>query len=374
MTKLTRRHDDGGPGSTGPRPDPTRITITEAVDFIAVVPYLLGFHPRQSVVVLFFERGRVRLTARLDLPGTPGAPATVELMAAEIAKLARHTGSTSVVLLCYVDTERRRPELRRLARDSRLCVTEALQVGTDRWWALGCPDHDGDERGGEYGRAGREDEVSRGVEVSCCPAAGTPYDLRSHPLVAEAVLAGLAAEPDREAVMTWVCGPPSSDLARLDAVAAAALLALPRSRERRKQRMRRLVTRALQRPASLTDRECADLAVLCIELDVRDVAWALMTRVDAEAHLVLWRRVVSRTVDYLSPGPLGLLSVAAWISGNGALLNCGAERLETLRPDYGLLSVLRDLSSRAVPPSTWDEIAPAMRAELDLVVPVGSIG
>lgn len=310
------------------------------------MPYLLGFHPAQSVVALFFDGGRVALTARLDLPGAPGAPPTAEIMAEEIAKLARHGKSASVVLVCYTDAGGRRADLERLAHDDRLRVIEAVQVGPERWWSLLC------------------------TSPSCCPPEGTPYDLRGHPLCAEAVLAGLSAEPDRAALAAWVAGPPATEVALLEVIGADAVLSLMSyGLVVRKRLMQHRVERALPDPTALSDRECAELAALAVDLEVRDVAWALMTRDDAPAHLDLWRRVVSRTVDGLSPGPLGLQSVAAWLNGNGALLNCGIERLEVLQPDYGLLRVLQDVSWRALPPSSWDDLGPQLRAELDLWVP-----
>ena len=313
---------------------------------MAIVPYLLGFHPAESVVVLFFEGGRVALTARLDLPGTPGAAPTVELMAEQIAQLAGHGRTASVVLVCYTAAAERRPDLERLARDDRLRVREAVQVAPERWWSLLCTSPD------------------------CCPPTGTPYDLSAHPLCAEAVLAGMSVEPDRAAVAAWVAGPPEAETARLEGMGAGALLDLMVfGRVVRQRLMQHLVERSLPDPTALSDGDCAELAALTVDLEVRDVAWALMSRDEAPAHLELWRRVVSRTADPLSPGPLGLQSMAAWLTGNGALLNCGIERLAALHPDYGLLQILQDLSWRALPPSSWDDLGPKLRAELGLLVP-----
>ncbi len=313
---------------------------------MAIVPYLLGFHPTESVVVLFFDRGRVALTARLDLPGTAGAQATVELMAEQIAKLGRPVQTASVVLVCYTDAPTRRPDLERLARDDRLRVLEAVQVAPGRWWSLVCTSPD------------------------CCPPTGTPYDLSAHPLCAEAVLAGLSAEPDRAALAAWVAGPAAAEAGRLEAMGAGAVLdLLVFGRVVRQRLMQHLVERSLPDPTALSDGDCAELAALAVDLQVRDVAWALMSRDAAPAHLELWRRVVSRTADPLTPGPLGLQSIAAWLTGNGALLNCGIERLAVLQPEYGLLQVLQDLSWRALPPSAWDDLGPKLRAELGLLVP-----
>lgn len=324
------------------RSDPPRIKVRGPEDFLAIVPYLLGFHPTESVVILFFERGRIALTARMDLPGVCGAPPTLRLLADQIVELAQRVRAESIVLICYSTAAERRQDFDEFARDTRLATIEALQVSPTHWWSLLC------------------------TRLECCPSEGTPYDLSGHPLCAEAVLAGMGALPDRSAVAAFVNGPPAEDLERLDDLGSQRLQDLARvDRTERKRHMRRAIERALAEPTALTDDECAQLAALCVDLEVRDVAWALMTRESADSHLALWRRVVSRTGDWLTPGPLGLESLAAWIGGDGALLNCGIARLESLRPDYGLLEVLRDLSWRALPPSAWDRLGPAMRAELD---------
>ena len=214
--------------------------------------------------------------------------------------------------------------------ESGLEPLEALLVTPERWWSVIC--------------AG-----------TCCPADGTPYDLSGHPLCAEAVLAGLNAVADRNLVEAMVAGPGPADVAELDELAAEAVLGLVGvDRVSRKRRMQTLVTGSLTDPAALSDADCAELAALCLDLGVRDVAWALMSRDDAADHLSLWRRVLSRTVDDLASAPLGLVAMAAWISGNGALLNCCIARLEELDPDYGLLDICRDISWRAVHPSMWD--------------------
>jgi hypothetical protein len=115
------------------------------------------------------------------------------------------------------------------------------------------------------------------------------------------------------------------------------------------------------------DRRCAELALLTTDVVVRDHAWAMMTRPDAEDHVRLWGRVVARVPPQVSAGPLGLLGMAGWISGNGALQNCCAERLDELFPDYNLGRILAELSERAIPPSYWEEWSSFLRTDLDLI-------
>lgn len=46
----------------------TAITLKSPYELLAVVPYLLGFRPTSSVVVLCLTNNRLGLTQRLDLP------------------------------------------------------------------------------------------------------------------------------------------------------------------------------------------------------------------------------------------------------------------------------------------------------------------
>src|SRR5215213_1440903 len=57
----------------GMRPGKARITLSRPGDLLGVVPYLVGFHPEESVVAVMLRSGRVVLTIRVDVPPTSGA-------------------------------------------------------------------------------------------------------------------------------------------------------------------------------------------------------------------------------------------------------------------------------------------------------------
>ena len=290
-------------------------------------------------MIVFFDRDRVGLTARIDLPEPSAVPALV----AEITALGRRARASKVVLLVYSSDPRGQMVLDRLVAESGLKLVEALLVSPERWRSALCPD---------------------AYPGQCCPSEGTPYDLSGHRLCAEAVLAGMSAASDRTAVEAMVAGPATGEVPVLEELAAAAVLGLAgRDQRGRARRIRGLVTRSLADPDGMSDADCAELAALCLDVTVRDVAWAMMSRDEAPAHLALWRRVLARTVDDLSSAPLGLAAMAAWISGDGALLNCCIARLEELDPAYGLLSICQDISRGAVPPSMWDKMSAEMRTD-----------
>ncbi|CAA9300573.1 MAG: hypothetical protein AVDCRST_MAG48-1288, partial [uncultured Friedmanniella sp.] len=127
------------------------------------------------------------------------------------------------------------------------------------------------------------------------------------------------------------------------------------------------VRAGLASPGGPDEAAAARLAVLALDLAVRDVGWALVSRGTAEEHQRLWARVVAGSPPEVASAPLGLLGATAWVGGNGALLNCCVERLERDDPGYTMGRLLADLSERALPPSLWDELVGGLRAEVGAV-------
>src|SRR5215213_6296829 len=160
-------------------PGKAQITLSRPGDLLGVVPYLVGFHPEESVVAVMLRSGRVVLTIRVDVPPASGAAD----LAAQIARLVVQHGAQHLVLIGYSIN----PQIRELLMEMAWKLTpsglqDVLFVDGQRWWSLMCA---GD----------------------CCPSDGQPYDPRSSPIAAQAVYAGLAARPDRRALEADVSGP-----------------------------------------------------------------------------------------------------------------------------------------------------------------------
>jgi hypothetical protein len=95
-----------------------------------------------------------------------------------------------------------------------------------------------------------------------------------------------------------------------------------------------------------------------LDVDVRDVAWAEISRADASTHVELWRDVVRRTPLDLLAAPAALLAFAAWLAGDGALAWCAVERSQESDPDYSMTALVAQALVAAMPPSTWQPISP----------------
>ncbi|MDQ4085720.1 MAG: DUF4192 domain-containing protein, partial [Actinomycetota bacterium] len=293
-----------------PPSDPTVLKARSPEDLLALVPYHLGFHPSDSLVALTIEgpRRRFGLTARFDLPPLPQVP----VVARQLVGLVEQHRPRELLLVAYAaDDEVAGPLVRTLQQwleRTDVELVDAYRCDGRRWFCYTC-------------------------DRPCCPDEGTPYDLSDHPLVAEMVLQGQVALPDREALRAQVA-----------AVSGERLPAMERAFVRVEEQLgalvdvdgfdRRAFVRAgmgwvrefvadwLAEPRPLTDDEAAELAVRVAVVPIRDVAWSMMSRPAARQHLQLWQQVLTRVVPPYEPAVACLAAFAAWLHGHGALAWC----------------------------------------------------
>lgn len=327
---------DPGPGAA------KRLKVDQPEDLLALIPYLLGFRPAESLVMLVIADRIVKVTVRVDLVDD------VTGVAQRFGAIAVSNRATGVVLIAYSADPARADAMLLPVMDklASLRVIEALYTDGRRWWSRSCSD-------------------------DCCPAEGTPYEIASNKLAAAAVFHGMSSYGDRSDLQRLTAGPPEPDepaLRRLADTLVGPVLA-PKAADRRR-RMRELVSDYVQRRkrgdrVTLSDRELVTLALLTLDLPVRDEAWVAIDRQDAWIHAELWQQVVARTVPDLAPGPLCLLGMASWIEGQGALQVCCIDRLTRLAPDYSMARLLAGLNEQAIPPSAWDQLKDNLSGVLD---------
>ena len=300
---------------------------------------MIGFHPDESIVAVFVSCGRIALMARMDLPPESAG----DELAKRIDGLATQHKADALALVAYsansLPTNRLLTRL--MDRLGKHKLTDVLYVGHGRWWSLTC-------------------------DEECCPLAGTPFDLSSHPMSAAAVFAGLGARADRRELEACVSGPSQAELPRVEAVADALLTELDQLDDR--SAAVRLLVSIVQAEGpgadGLDERNCLLLGLLVTDIGLRDLAWALISPTNAEDHVRLWGSVVAHVPARLAAAPLCLLGMAAWLSGAGALLNCCCERLAQVAPEYSMGRLLAEISDRALPPSLWRQMGGEMQAEL----------
>jgi Domain of unknown function (DUF4192) len=311
-----------------------RITLSHPGDILGVVPYLVGFHPQESVVAVMLRSGRVMLTIRADVPPSSGAAN----LAAQITGLVVQHCAEHLILIGYSGDPQARELLMEMAgKLTPFGLQDVMFVDGQRWWPLMC---------------------ARG----CCPSEGQPYDPRASPVAAQAVFAGLPTRPDRRALEADVSGPAKDERPELSRLVEQEFSSIDGlASTARCDLMRTVLVASLAQQVPPDDPTCVRLALLAREATVRDVAWAMISSKDAEQHRRVWARVVARTVPPLEAAPLCLLGFCAWICGDGAMMNCCVQRVSDVDPNYSFGQLLAKISEQALPPRLWDEFGPASR-------------
>jgi hypothetical protein len=318
---------------------PTGVTLRTPTDVLAAVPYLLGFHPSDSVVVIGLRRTRVVFNVRADLP-VPGTDASV--LAGQLADVLTVQGAERALVVGYGDAGRVTRAVLAVGealQDRGVAVCELLRVADGRYWSYLC------------------------ASPECCPAEGTPYDTAGTEIAAAATFAGRVVLPDRS-TLERVLDPPV-DLATLEAAtdeAAAVLAGEVRKGGRRRVARRALgaALRAYRAGDRLDGGALARLVVLVAELDVRDLAWQriLTDGDDLDPHVDLWRDATRHARPDLAAAPATLLAVAAWRAGDGALAWVALDRAFAIDPAYSLARLLAEALTHALPPSVMDDLVP----------------
>ncbi|HEX6077661.1 MAG TPA: DUF4192 domain-containing protein, partial [Micromonosporaceae bacterium] len=310
--------------------------LRSASDLLAAVPYLIGFHPSDSLVLVGFGDRMVRFLARADLP-EPGDPEPVR----QLAEIAGRQAIEETALVGYGPPARVDAAILDLCvalEEAQLPVREALRVTDDRYWSYLCQD------------------------PACCPADGTPFQVASSPIAASAVVAGCVALPDRAALERQV-EPIQGAEREAFAVATAhadrrirkALMSGDQAsiRNRLVRGGERLLDRALDSYPTgkrLADATAAWLSVLLLVDEFVSLAWQRVAAATGSAHVALWGDLTRRAEPAYLPVVATLLGYAAWRTGDGALAGIAVQRALRIDPEYRPARVMDTLLTTGTPP------------------------
>ena len=329
------------------------VRINSITDLLALIPYLLGFHPVSSLVLMAIDDdGRILIAGRLDLPtpGEPPGPLHTALDKAA-AKINTH-GGAGVVLAGYGPAEQ--VELAVTAATGALHsvgipIRAALRVAEGRFWRLDCDDPVG------------------------CPPQGTPFDPADSPVTAAAVYAGLIALPDRDALaatLAPVTGPARDGMVAATAAACAFFTQLldaaaPEAGNHPDAVLDTRLGRGLQAAARtyltqaqhryrarqpVDDEHAATLTVLLELPSLREFA---ARRTTGEAwQIQMWTDLVRRAEPEFTAAPATLLTLCALQAGNGALADIAVHRALDVDPDHRLAQLLAQAIAAGIDPDT----------------------
>jgi hypothetical protein len=325
--------------------------VRAADALVAVVPYLLGFHPENSLVVIAMSRpdSRVRLAFRFDLPDPPDPAQAAEIISYATDLLTRHQ-FTDVVVVGYGPGTLVTP-LADLARQALpaagITLHDVLRVEDGRCWSYLCTD------------------------PSCCPPEGLPVGDVAHPAATVLADAGITAAPSRAALAATLSPLTGPDADVMTKATAQAEHAAARHAAARHEKLladwltasQHAITTYRDGGTLTTPGEHARLAVALTSLRVRDDAWARMDPAHAAAHQRLWTDLTRSARPDYAAAPASLLAFTAWQSGEGALANLALDRALADDPGYSMALLLREALAACLPPAaarlpmTPDEVA-----------------
>ena len=318
-------------------------------DMAAAVPFVVGFQPVESLVVIALKgpRSEILHTLRVDLRDVDEVrrrdlleqPVHPHTMAATL----KRNGAEGALVVVVTESTAKGEDLagRALALELRdelgaldIPVRDAILVQDGRWFSYLCDNPE------------------------CCPHEGTliagPAQDR---VLAELAFAGVNPLTGREEIEAQVA---HEDGIRAQAVEAAvdALLAggAPPDEDDPFTALRTAfqAVRAGQQPEPQTVALCL---LSLLDLLTRDACLEPYEGDDGEVALKLWCLLTRLAPDELVAPPACLAAFVALCFGRGALANSAIDRALTDRPDYSFAHLLAHMAGHGAPPTLMRRIA-----------------
>jgi hypothetical protein len=317
-------------------------TLTSPHDLLAAIPFLIGYHPENSLVLVALKDDSVGMAMRVDMP-TDIAPESYDLLASHFQREA----ADAALIVAYVDSETD-PEPVLINTSAALLragisIKESLIVSDGRYRSMLCHDSE------------------------CCPPLGSPIpDIDSSRIAAEHVIAGhpmpfanvsglvqsIAALPSameeswQSEVRAFWIESDSENLLDLQRDGATAVIDLAGEyAQGRGAEDRELVARVIGRIS---------------DIQVRDYALGSHNEETADAYWQMWRELLLIAPRGFVAPIASIFAALAYERGEGALAHKALDRALADDERYSLACLLRRVFTAGWPPQSFS----AMRAEL----------
>ena len=328
-------------------------TLTSPHDLIAAVPFLIGYHPVDSLVVVSVKDNCIGMAMRVDYP--------IDLPTAAYDLLAAHLqreGSTGALLVAYVPSGRSDGEvvlgdLSAALQRIDLKVDESLLIQDGRYRSTICSD------------------------VQCCPVNGREVPaIDSSRIAMEHVVAGRAMpyanlEALTESISALVIAGDEKWISRVDK------FKVPEKSDDLTKLQRDGATAVIDLAGEFAlGRGGEDLELVArvigrlSDIQVRDFALGTHTEEDIDNFFLMWRHLMRMApTGYVAP-IASLFAALAYESGDGALAHRALDRALADSNGYSLALLLRRVFTAGWPPESFA----AMRRELHPKVCAGIFG
>lgn len=328
-------------------------TLTSPHDLLAAIPFLIGYHPEDSLVVVSIKDNAVGMAMRIDYP--------VDLPQGAYDLLASHLqrdSATGALLVAYVPNNRSDGE--RVLADASAALTR-IDITTDESLLI---------QGGRYRSVLCQDQ-------SCCPTEGNLIpEIDGSRIAVEHVVAGRAmpfanlqaltdsisslpvAEEQRwiDQVKSFQVTSSAQDLTKEQRDGATAVIDLAGE----------FASGRIGQDLELTARVIGRLS----DIQVRDFALGSHDEESVDTYFQMWRHLMRIAPKGFIAPVASLCAALAYESGDGALAHRSLDRALADVNGYSLALLLRRVFTAGWPPASFA----AMRRELHPKVCAGIFG
>jgi hypothetical protein len=318
-------------------------TLTSANDLITAIPFLIGFHPTNSIVLISVKDGAIGLAMRIDLPE--------HLVSKQIDLLAHHflrDQSEAALLVAYMPENRDDGDSILISLGAGLIrngvdIQESIVVQSNRYRSIICRDQ------------------------SCCPPIGKEMpEINASEIAAEHVIAGIPMpfENISQLIETLSPDPASLALSWASEVSTFAIddddLDVGALRRDGVETMDLLLD-DFRMGYGVTNRTLvARMIGRMSDLQVRDYAMGVHSEDTYDIYFTMWREVLRLApIGFVAPIAC-IVAAMAYEGGDGALAQKALDRALDDDEHYPLAALLRRVFNAGWPPESFA----AMRAEL----------
>lgn len=320
----------------------TATALTSPHDLLAAVPFMVGYHPKDSLVAMALRDDKVVMAMRVDFPDPDLILATSETIAMH---LIREQASEAIVV-GYLPANTLETDSLAIVREviarNDIIVKECIAVRGDRFRSNLCQD------------------------IGCCPPEGNPIPLLTDSRVtAEQVAAGnpLPYLDLDEMKRSIAAQPADKELNKLIKKIADIDYDSDEVTLLQRQGVNAIIELAMEfKGAGFSGNKALIALVLArlLDLQVRDYAMGMSTEESCEQLWDMWRwllRIAPR--GYVAPVAV-IFAIMSYERGDGALAQRALDRAFEDSAKYQMAKLLRRTFAAGWPPSAFTE----MRADL----------
>ena len=317
-------------------------TLTSPHDLLSAIPFLVGYHPTNSLVVIALVDEAIGMAMRIDFPA--------ECDLDQIDALASHLfreGADGALIVAYLPDQLESADfllspLRDAITLRGVAIRECLVVHRERWRSTICMDQ------------------------ACCPPQGSPMpDLESSRISAEQVAAGKPMPFADEQDLAKSISALDLDSSLIKELRKIPLIAYASDNVVELQQQGALAVNDLIREFTengiVKDKKLLALVLVRLnDVQVRDYAMGVTSIENAQTLQSLWRWLMRvAPAGYIAPVAT-LFAASSYELGDGALAQRALQRALDDDSRYPLAKLLRRVFAAGWPPAQFAE----MRAEL----------